>query len=150
MTHAQIVELVAGWDGVLALTPGPGDGTPEIAWGDTFFYYAPDGVVPTAVQPFATIVTKDYPGDESSRLGREGVYRVNIHPSRGSFESLSVAGADPAELDRIVRHPVYGDLGWLAAVAPAERSLATVRELLREAYEADRARYLRRRSPGGG
>jgi hypothetical protein len=150
MTHASIVELLTGWDGVLVLTPSPGDGSPEIAWGDTFFYYAPDGVVPTAVQPFATIVTKDYPGDASSNLDREGVYRVNIHPSRASFEEWAADDADPAEPDRIVRHPVYGDLGWLAAVTPAERSLATVRELLREAYDADRARYLRRRSAGGG
>ncbi|MFD7896365.1 DUF6194 family protein [Streptomyces sp. NPDC059743] len=43
----------------------------EISWGDTFFYYAPAGVTPKTAQPFVTIVTivtKNYPGDESSRL----------------------------------------------------------------------------------
>jgi hypothetical protein len=150
MTSAEIIDLVAGWDGVLVVTPAPGDGSPEIAWGDSFFYYAPDGVMPTSGQPFATIVTKDYPGDDSSRLDREGVYRVNLHPSRASFERWATDDADPSEPDRIVRHPVYGELGWLAAVAPGERSLATVRDLLREAYEADRARYRRRRETAGG
>ena len=64
----EIIGFVDGLDGVLALRPVPGDGTPEIAWGDTFFYYAPNGVVPQNTQPFATIVTKNYPGDDRSEL----------------------------------------------------------------------------------
>jgi hypothetical protein len=56
----EIISFVAVLDGVLTLRPGPGDGTPEIAWGDTFFYYSPSGLVPERTQPFATIVTKDY------------------------------------------------------------------------------------------
>ena len=57
----------------------------QIAWGDTFFYYAPDGVVPSATQPFATIVTKNYPGDETSRLDRPDVFRVNMAAGREEF-----------------------------------------------------------------
>jgi Family of unknown function (DUF6194) len=46
MTIDEIISFVDGLDGVLTLRPGPGDGTPEIAWGDTFFYYSPNGVIP--------------------------------------------------------------------------------------------------------
>ena len=33
MDFDDIVQLVGDWDGVLTLLPGPGDGTPELAWG---------------------------------------------------------------------------------------------------------------------
>jgi len=59
MTIDDIIDFVEGLDDVLTLRPVPGDGSPEISWGDTFFYYSPDGVVPTTTQPFATIVTKN-------------------------------------------------------------------------------------------
>ena len=150
MTQAEIVELVSGWEHVLAFTPRPGDGTPEIAWGDTFFYYAPDGTMPQATQPFATIVTKNYPGDEVSQLDRDGVYRVNIHPAKKSFAQHSDTGIThnqgdaAAALDRITEHPTYGSLGWLAVLNPGPETLAITRELLREAYELDRARHERR------
>lgn len=145
MTMQEIVELVRNWDGAFVLTPGPGDGSPEVAWGDSFFYYAPDGKMPPRTQPFATIVTKNYPEDELSELDRDGVYRVNIHPSRASFEHWAArAGGDPSVLDRIIVHPVYGQLGWLAVLNPGPETAETARELLREAYELDRIRYERR------
>src|SRR5690606_14238046 len=78
MTIDEIIGYLTTLDGVLPLRPGPGDGSPEIAWGDTFFYYAPDGEVPARTQPFATIVTKNYPGDERSQLDRPGNFRLNI------------------------------------------------------------------------
>ena len=47
----DIIDLVHSWDGALVVTPEPGDDAPEIAWGDTFFYYAPDGNMPARTQP---------------------------------------------------------------------------------------------------
>lgn len=61
LEHMDIDELVrfaTGLDAALAQRPQAGDGTPEVSWGDVFFYYAPTGTIPAA-QPFATIVTKD-------------------------------------------------------------------------------------------
>ena len=51
-------------------------GSPEVAWGDTFFSYDPGGQLPPARRfPFATIVTKDYGDfDCASKLNREGVF----------------------------------------------------------------------------
>ncbi|BDM74395.1 hypothetical protein HEK616_78820 (plasmid) [Streptomyces nigrescens] len=85
MTMDEIISFVDGLDGVLTLRPAPGDGSPEIGWGDTFFYYAPDGVTPTATQPFATVVIKNYPGDEASRLERPDTFRVNISAGKEAF-----------------------------------------------------------------
>jgi hypothetical protein len=148
MTLDEVAALVGGWDGVLTLAPGPGDGTPEIAWGDLFFYYAPDGQVPQATQPFATVVTKDYPGDEACRLDREGVFRVNVHAGKAAVDA--VAGerdAEPVDLaasDRLLVHPVYGTNGWLAVVAPGPSTTERLTTLLTAAYEDARARYARR------
>lgn len=154
MTMEEIISFVAGLDDVLALTPEPGDGTPEIAWGDTFFYYSPDGVVPQATQPFATIMTKDYPGDDKSELDRPEAFRVNVaagketfvrwtgHSPRDSAEYTD----DPSASDVVIAHPVYGSLGWLAIKNPGERTDETLRELLHTAHQLARSRYERRAS----
>lgn len=133
MTIDEITELVDGFDGVLTMRPGPGDGTPEIAWGDRFFYYAPDGVVPRT-QPFATIVTKDYPDDTSSKLDRDDTFRLNISVGRDKSVG-STETDDPSAIDVFFEHPVYGRMGWVAVVNPGPRSDAAVRELLTGAYE---------------
>lgn len=152
MTIDEIIEYLGAHDGVLIQQPRPGDGTPEIAWGDAFFYYAPDGAVPANTQPFATLVTKNYPGDDRSRLDRPGVFRVNIHVGTELFTTWTgraprdpePASTDPAVTDTVIAHPVYGKLGWLAVVAPGPRTAETVRELLEIAHDRARARTHRR------
>lgn len=153
MNIEEIIDYVSGLDGVLAYTPGPEDGVPELAWGDTFFYYAPDGVLPQATQPFATIVTKNYPDDERSRLDRPDAFRVNVNPGKESFLRLTghaprepADDIDPSVSDTVIAHPVYGSVGWLAVVNPGPRTDETVRDLLRTAHRLDRVRYERRRA----
>ncbi|MFI2567944.1 DUF6194 family protein [Cellulosimicrobium funkei] len=149
MSMEQILATVRSLDGALVLSPGPGSAFPELAWGDHFFYHAPDGVVPPG-QPYGTVVTKDYPDDTASRLGVEGRWRVNVHVGRARFRTL--LGADPrdgaasevAETDVVVPHPVYGALGWVAVVVPGERTTALVVDLLRAAHDDARARTARR------
>lgn len=145
MDMSTIIEMVGEWEGALVVRPLPGDRTPEIAWGDTFFYYEPGHVMPVNRQPFATIVTKDYPDDDRSKLHREGHYRVNIHPGKGSFSTWTADNrSSPDSTDTIFAHPVYGDAGWLAVVNPGSKTSDAVRALLREAFELDRDRYERR------
>ncbi|WP_346728073.1 DUF6194 family protein [Streptomyces sp. ISID311] len=148
----EIISFVADLDGVLAVRPGPDDGSPEISWGDTYFFYSPDGVVPPATQPFATIVTKDYPGDESSRLDRPDTFRVNIAAGKESFHHWTghaprepASNDDPGAADAVRAHPVYGSLGWLAVVNPGRRTDTAVRELLRTAHRLACARAERRK-----
>ena len=156
MTMEEIISFIDGLDGVLSQRAHSGDGSPEIAWGDTFFYYAPDGLIPTATQPFATIVTKNYPGDETSRLERPDVFRVNMaagkeefitHVGRAPRDAKPEADADapsPDALDAVIAHPVYGSLGWLAVNSPGPATASEVRRLLEQAHDLARARYLRR------
>ncbi|MEU7021664.1 DUF6194 family protein [Streptomyces sp. NPDC046203] len=145
MTLDEILDFVGALDGVLPLSPAPGDGTPEISWGDTFFYYAPDCTVPTTAQPFATVVTKDYPGDASSRLDRPGFFRVNMAAGKAAFtEWTADAPGDPSAVDAVITHPVYGGMGWLAVVNPGARTETVTRDLLRTAHHLARARHERR------
>lgn len=152
MTQEEIIAFVAGLgDDVLVLRPAAGDGTPPISWGDTFFYVSPDGTVPARRQPFATIVTKDYPGDTSSRLDRPGVFRLNIAVGRDEVRRHAghdPAGVDPAAADAVFAHPVYGGAGWLSVVDPGTRTASLVRELLVAAHRRDQGRGPRRVTTG--
>ncbi|WP_369370247.1 DUF6194 family protein [Promicromonospora sp. Populi] len=152
----QIIDAVRDLDGALVVAPAVGDPAfPELAWGDAFFYYAPDRVMPRNVQPYGTIVTKDYPGDTASDLDPADRWRVNIHVDRAAFRELvgdrDAGGGDvgnrvdPATPDVVQQHPVYGSAGWVAVVNPGPATGTTVLRLLREAHDAARARYERRR-----
>jgi len=134
----QITDVVESLGDVLTLRPGPDDGSPEIAWGDLFSYYAPDGVVPNA-QPFATIVAKDYPGEPFSGLG-DDVLRVNIDAGRRRQAPVD----DPTRRDAVIPHPVYAELGWVCIVAPGPQSTTELEKLLRDAHQAARSRWNRR------
>jgi hypothetical protein len=152
MSIDEIIEFLNDLDGVLPLRPAPGDGSPEISWGDTFFYYAPDGEVPKTTQPFATIVTKDYPGDERSRLNRPDTFRLNLFAGKEAFtrwtghqpRDATTSEVDPSVIDGVMAHPVYGTLGWLAVVNPGSRTESAIRELLCTAHHLARSRYQRR------
>lgn len=155
MSMEQIIAAVREFDGALVLMPEPGGDAPEVAWGDAFFYYAPDGRIPQNVQPYGTIVTKDYPDDTASALEPAGRWRVNIHVDRASF--LELTGEEPRRLSRprdfaaddvVLPHPVYGALGWIAVVNPGEETTETVLRLLRAAHDAARRRFDRREHGG--
>jgi len=144
MEMSEIVEISRTFDGVLVVIPDKRSGLPELAWGDAFLYYAPDGVMPERTQPYATIVTKDYPDDRDSRLDEPGRFRVNIHVGRDVAGQLADATADPAATDRFTLHPLYGGAGWVSVVNPGAATSVQVVELLQNAHEAARARAARR------
>ncbi|MEU4360924.1 DUF6194 family protein [Promicromonospora sp. NPDC023987] len=155
----QIIAAVQHLEGSLVVAPVVGDADfPELAWGDAFFYYAPDGVLPRTVQPYGTIVTKNYPDDTASDLDPAERWRVNIHVGRGTFRELTEHDAagrgaeaqasvtvDLAAADVVLPHPVYGAAGWIAVVNPGPRTADTVLRLLHDAHDAARARFDRRR-----
>ena len=148
MSVDDVRAYVESLGGVLTLAPGPGDGPPEIAWGDLFFYEAPDGVLPPG-QPFATVVTKDYPGEPSSGLDRPGAFRVNVGASREEREALVAEGSldervDLTTPDVLQPHPTYAAQGWVCVVDPGPRTEAVVRALLASAHARARARRERR------
>ncbi|MEU8520517.1 DUF6194 family protein [Streptomyces sp. NBC_01216] len=149
----HITATVRGFEDALVILPEPGSDAPEEAWGDAFFYYAPDGRMPRNVQPYATIVTGDQPGDTASDLDPPDRWRVNIRVDRATFRELTgqepdaPGSHDHAATDIVTPHPVYGTLGWISVVVPGERTMATVTRLLRAAHDAARARHRRRHGP---
>ena len=145
LTVGEVRAYVEGLGGVLTLAPAAGDGTPEVAWGDLFFYYAPDGVLPTG-QPFATVVTKDYPGEPSSGLDRPGAFRVNVGASSSEYASAAGAadGVDPTTRDVVQPHPTYAAQGWLCVVDPGPRAWTSLLALLASAHGRAKARGDRR------
>jgi hypothetical protein len=106
--------------------------------------------------PFATIVTNDYDGfDTSSDLHRPEAFRLNIAVGRTSFEELvgyppaahaeHGAGFDYAALDRLLPHPVYAPQGWVSILNPGDATGAQVRTLLVQAHARAVERHRRRR-----
>jgi len=157
MDEPELLRLIGALPGVVVVTAGPEIGAPEISWGDSFAFYDPEDAGEAARRfPFATVVTKDYPGfDTESRLDRPDVFRLNLPAGRERFTQLF--GFPPADLDdhefefdaldRLVPHPVYGRQGWVSVVVPGRTTERDVRELLAHAHEGARRRYARR---GGG
>ena len=156
MTEEDIIRFVSGLPGVDMMTASEGDGAPEAAWGDTFFFYDPTGDEPADRRfPFATIVVSNYEGfDESSDLNRPGVFRLNIAVGRRRFEDLlgyrpsahpeHAASHDYAALDSLIPHPVYASQSWVSILNPGEASADRVRNLLTQAHARAAARH---RSP---
>jgi hypothetical protein len=154
MKQDDIVAFVTGLPGVAAVTADEASGAPEVAWGDSFFSYDPDGTAGHRM-PFATIVTKDYDGfDTASDLNRPDVFRLNIAVGRTRFEELigyppaahaeRSAGLDYTVIDRLIPHPVYAPQAWVAILNPGETTAEPARSLLTEAHRRAAQRHHRR------
>jgi Family of unknown function (DUF6194) len=140
VTEKDLIDFVSSLPDVHVVTAGPDTGGPEIAWGDTFFSRDPEGKF-----PFATIVTKDYPGfDTASDLDRPGVYRVNVGVGRRRYQELFGHGPeahaehrddyDYTAADRVIPHPVYAVQSWISVVNPGPATADQLRDLLTEAH----------------
>lgn len=162
VTEEEIIAFAAGLPGTVVVTAGPENDAPEVAWGDSFFFYDPAGDVPANQRmPYATVVTSDYPGwDTASALDREGVFRVNVAVGRTAYQELiSHHAADHAAHhdefdysapDVILPHPVYATQGWVSVLNPAERTRSLVRRMLQEAHASAKGRDERRHSRDAG
>jgi hypothetical protein len=153
VTEEDVIRFVAGLPGVEVVTAGEENGAPEVAWGDSFFFYDPDGDTPADRRfPFATIVTKNYPDfDTASDLDRPGVFRVNVVVGRQAYRDLF--GHQPAEhadhqasydysaLDRVIPHPVYARQAWVSVLNPGEASTEQLRSMLAEAHARAASRH---------
>ena len=155
MTHEDLIEFATGLPGVFVQTAREGDGSPEIAWGDSFFYYDPDDSPEDRRMPFTTIVTKNYDGfDEASDLNRPGVFRLNISVGRTAFEELigypPTDHADHANepdytaIDQLIPHPVYAPQAWVCIINPGDRTCDQARTLITNARAKAAERHRRR------
>ena len=136
MTQDEIRQHLGANSAVHTQIAAEGDGSPQIAWGDTFFFIRGQDGKPGNM-PFTTLVTKDYDGfDSDSRLNRGGLYRLNIEVGKGRFEQLF--GFKPAALaehrdrfdftalDVVFPHPLYGPHGWVSIINPLREREAVI------------------------
>ena len=160
MDEASIPQYITDtFDGVDVVVGSKEAGSPEVSWGDTFFFYDPNHSLPPGSSfPFATIVTKDYGDfDCASNLNRPGVFRLNVGIGRETYRSLfgsqtclSDAGDagegdhDFTALNKIKPHPVYGKMFWVCVLNPSAATFQTVKPLLGEAYDLVVKRYDKR------
>lgn len=140
MNQEAIRTYVAStFEGVDTQVASREDGSPEIAWGDTFFIYDPERNLEGAGRmPFATIVTKDYGDfDNASNLDRPDAYRLNVNVSKETFASLfpKEAEHDFTALDLLMPHPIYGRNHWVCVLNPSESTFESVKPLIAEGYE---------------
>jgi Family of unknown function (DUF6194) len=161
MTEADVIRALTGLPGVATVVAGEENGAPEVAWGDSFFFYDPDDGGPEYRKvPFATIVTKDYAGfDTASELDRPGVFRLNLAVGRDRFTELfgfapaefaeRAAEFDFAALDRVVPHPVYATQGWVSVLVPGTHSEEQAGQLMVHAWERARRRHRPHRPAAG-
>ena len=140
MTESEIAAfLTSSSPDVDVVVASEAGGAPETAWGDSFFYYDPEGLPADRRLPFATIVTQDYPGfDTFSDLGRPGVFRLNVWVGRETFGGLfgepgGAADHDFTALDTPLPHPTYAAQGWVSILNPGPRTTDLARTLLTEA-----------------
>lgn len=103
-------------------------------------------------QPYATIVTKDYPDDTESRLTDDDRWRLNVHVGSAVFtellgyppEQIESSGVDYSTTDAFLPHPLYGAYGWVCIVNPGSATVTRALQVLRLAHLADRRRVERR------
>ena len=140
MDEAAITRYIAtAFSGVDIVVGSREAGSPEIAWGDTFFIYDPNrNLSDTRRFPFATLVTKDYGDfDNASNLDRPGVFRLNIGVSKETYAKLFDAAEqfDFTALDRLMPHPVYGPNHFVCVLNPSDSTFEAIKPLLSEAYK---------------
>jgi hypothetical protein len=130
-----------------------------VADGNSFYFYDPGRELPVDHRfPFATLVTNDL-YDQASNLDRPSAYRLNVGVSRATFTSLfgtqasasgvggdDDSGYDFTALDRLMPHPVYGQMFWVCVLSPSAETFESVKPLLAEAHSLAAGRHARRGS----
>ena len=126
------------------------------SWGERGIFYNPGGKLKRGVYVL-TAKEKDGEGDKSSRLNREGVYRINLGLRRETFRRLfgslpprpAKGGIvempyDFSQLDRLLPHPVYAWMGWVCTLNPSCQTFEELKPLIEESYEYAREKYAKR------
>ena len=119
---------------------------PKQSWGETSFFYNPDGSSPHGTY-FLTMKEKNGDNDKASDLDREGVYRLNFGISKESFLSLFNevpsrplkgkiidANYDFTAINSLTPHPIYGWMRWVAIINPDEENFEKIKPLICESY----------------
>ena len=116
-------------------------------WGETSFFYNPDGSKPHGAY-FLTIKEQDGENDRASGLFREGVFRINFcitkelflkffdeKPKRPAKGQCIQGNYDFMSLNKLLPHPVYGWMNWVAILNPDNREFEKIRPLISVSFD---------------
>lgn len=131
---------------------------PVDSWGERGIFYNPDGRLKRGVYVL-TVKEKDGANDRSSRLDREGVFRVNLGLRRSTFARLFGPPSkrpekgctvdmdfDFSSINVLLPHPVYGWMSWACVLNPSEERFEELQPLIWEAYECAKEKYAKRKA----
>jgi hypothetical protein len=125
------------------------------AYSELTLFYNPNYALPNGVY-FLTIKEKDGPNDKSSRLDREGVFRISFKPDpmtyqkqfgdkpRRSENAVAGTATDYSLLDTWLPHPIYAWMGWTMILNPSKNSLNELYPHIEESYLQAKQRFLER------
>lgn len=125
-------------------------------WGETGIFYNPEHKLQKGVY-ILTFKEKDGANDNSSKLNREGIYRLNLGISKTTFCSLfgkipkrPAAGKtididyNFTQLNQILPHPVYCWMSWICVLNPDEQTFEKLKPLIDEGYQQAVEKYQKR------
>ncbi|MCD9212337.1 DUF6194 family protein [Vibrio cholerae] len=117
------------------------------SWGETSLFYNPGKRLPNGVY-FCTIKEKNGANDKASSLDRDGVFRLSIGVSKGTYERLFGnrpkrpakgeiidTGHDFSALDTLMPHPIYGWMSWVQVLNPSDSTFNEILPLIVEAHK---------------
>ena len=134
------------------------DGTVLVnSWGEKGIFYNPENKLKRGIY-ILTIKEKDGDNDKSSKLNRDGIYRVNLgvrketfcsmfgetpkRPAKGGIVDMNY---DFAETDKIIPHPVYAWMSWICSLNPSGETFDKLKPLIAEAYEYAKEKYRKKK-----
>jgi hypothetical protein len=132
------------------------DLAPINAWGERSFFYNLNSLLPRGVY-FCTLKEKDGDNDKASELDRDGIYRFNFGLPTNAF--IEMFGAKPrrpekgkiiagnwnfTEPNKLMPHPVYGWMGWVAILNPTQDVFSKLKPHIRLSYEKAQQNFTKR------
>lgn len=129
---------------------------PLSAWGEVSYFYNPGNTLKRGTY-FATIKQKDGDNDKASNIDRDGVWRLNIGLAKPTYQSLFGPNPDRpgkggviegpwdfSQLDRLMPHPVYGWMSWVAVLNPSQETWRQCIPLIQNAHAKAKAGFEKR------
>ncbi len=108
-------------------------------FGYSFFLYDTEKML-----PFVTFAASDNEYDSVSNLNRDGVFRVNIGISKGSYTKLFPGNKtdwDYTELNQFMPHPDYAAQHFICVLNPESNTLSETLNFIEEAYFIAKSRF---------
>ena len=116
-------------------------------YGESSLFYNPNHLFKNGVY-FLTLKNNDGPNDKSSKLEREGIYRLSFSIPKENYEidfgetpirakkgKTIDLDYDFSELNRLMPHAVYGWINWLMVLSPSDDVFESCQQYIEMSYQ---------------